>query len=103
MRGGQLWAPGGCCRRSGALETMALCARAVLLLGALQVLALLGAWTDRTDAQGKSAGGEEARRGGLPLHVRRPRGKFHASAVDSAGEGGTEIVVGVPLARGPPA
>ncbi|XP_031198899.1 porimin isoform X2 [Mastomys coucha] len=35
---------------------MALCARAVLLLGALQVLALLGAWTDRTDAQGSPSG-----------------------------------------------
>lgn len=102
-RGGQLWAPGCCCGRSGALETMALCARAALLLGALQVLALPGAVAQETYAQGKSAGGEEARCGGLPLHVRRPRGKFHASAVDSAGEGGTEVGAGVSLARGPPA
>lgn len=103
MRGGQLWAPGGCCGRSGALETMALCARAALLLGVLQVLALLGATMNQTDAQGKLAGAEEAHWGGLPLHVRRPPGKFHASAVDSAGEEGTEVGVGVPLARGPPA
>lgn len=82
---------------------MALCARAALLLGALQVLALPGAVAQETDAQGKSAGGEEARCGGLPLHVRRPRGKFHASAVDSAGEGGTEVGADVSLARGPPA
>lgn len=51
---------------------MALCARAALLLGALQVLALLGAAMDGTAAQGKSAGGEEARCGGLPLHARLP-------------------------------
>lgn len=82
---------------------MALCARAALLLGALQVLVLLGAAMNQTDAQGKSVGGEEARCGGLPLHVRLPRGKFHASAVDSAGEGRTEVGVGVSLAHGPPA
>lgn len=56
MRGEQLWAPGGCCGRSGALGTMALCARAALLLGVLQVLALLGAALDPTDAQGSPSG-----------------------------------------------
>lgn len=56
MRGEQLWAPGGCCGRSGALGTMALCARAALLLGVLQVLALLGAAQDPTDAQGSASG-----------------------------------------------
>ncbi|XP_051012724.1 porimin [Acomys russatus] len=46
---------------------MALCARAALLLGALQVLALRGAAAaNGTDGLGKSADGEEARRGGLP-------------------------------------
>lgn len=103
VHGGQLWAPSGCCGRSGALETMAVCARAALLLCALQVLAQPGTATNGTDAQGKSAGGEEARCGGLPLHVRRPRGKFHAFAVDSVGEGETETGAGVPLAHRPPA
>lgn len=102
MHGGQLWAPSSRCGRSGALETMALCAGAALLLSALQVLALPGTATNGTDAPGKSAGGEQARCGGLPLHVRRPCGKFHASAVDSVGEGETQIGAGVPLARRPP-
>lgn len=76
MRGGQRC---GCCGRSGALGTMALCARAaLLLLGALQVLALPGAVANGADPQGESAGREEARWGGLRLHVRRPRGKFPA-------------------------
>jgi hypothetical protein len=97
VRGEQLWAPGGCCGRSGALGTMALCARAALLLGVLQVLALLGAAQDPTDAQGKLAGAEEAHCGGLPLHVRRPRGKFHASTVDSHPN-----LISL-FARGPPA
>uniref|UniRef100_D6REH0 Transmembrane protein 123 n=1 Tax=Mus musculus TaxID=10090 RepID=D6REH0_MOUSE len=35
---------------------MALCARAALLLGVLQVLALLGAAQDPTDAQGSASG-----------------------------------------------
>lgn len=81
MRGGQLWARCGCCGRSGALGTMALCARAallLLLLGALQVLALPGAAANGADPQGESAGREEARWGGLRLHVLRPRGKFPA-------------------------
>lgn len=49
---------------------MAECARAALLLCVLQVLALPATAADRTDAQGKSAGGEEALCGGLLLHVR---------------------------------
>ncbi|XP_075823765.1 porimin [Microtus pennsylvanicus] len=57
VRGGQLWARCGCgcCGRSGALGTMALCARAalLLLLGALQVLALPGA---AADPQGSPSG-----------------------------------------------
>ncbi|XP_050018146.1 porimin [Alexandromys fortis] len=56
VRGGQLWARCGCCGRSGALGTMALCARAalllLLLLGALQVLALPGAVANGADPQG---------------------------------------------------
>lgn len=78
---------------------MALCARAALLLGALQVLAPPGAAAQGADAQGKSAGGGEARRGGLPLHGRSPRGKFHAPPVEPAGEGGTEVGAGVSLAE----
>ncbi|KAM7338090.1 hypothetical protein ACRRTK_004209 [Alexandromys fortis] len=52
---------------------MALCARAalLLLLGALQVLALPGAVANGADPQGESAGREEARWGGLRLHVRQ--------------------------------
>lgn len=56
---------------------MALGARAalLLLLGALQVLVLPGAAGNGAGPQGESAGPEEARWGGLRLHVRRPRGK----------------------------
>lgn len=80
---------------------MALCARValLLLLGALQVLALPVAAANGAAPQGESAGREEARWGGLRLHVRRPRGK---SGVCSwlRGRRGTEAGAGFPVLRG---